>query len=435
MTPEDIWADFEDSLARFNVGTMANSRVVEDCLDTFDAFDEDASAASFYRAAEQAASPMSTIGGELPKRFRRWVDSLAVGTADRPLKKIFRNGKVLCFNYTEFVETMYGVPSENVCYIHGSRKRRKGCLPEKLILGHLPGASDDAYDFDDGYPRRSKDSFRRAMVKLAQENAIEIISKWDEELTKDSRKIIREHKDFFDGLGNITAVVTVGHSFTPVDHDYFAAVVAALPNPGAIQWYFGCHGLHDLERLEQMLVKLGLERTNVHICPTDNIQTTPFPAAPVKPVANIPKEKVRCVSQDGRWQMIMYGAWLSIRDTRQEKDVYCILCSTPVGRGFFAQDAGLLFVILFGAEPGVLLFRRTDEIWKFVNELHPSGHMHLLNQRLNYVYLTDNQIVFVYNNRVCSFSLDDGSPISSRAVRDARFAHYEGLEVGQHFKR
>ena len=104
-------------------------------------------------------------------------------------------------------------------------------------------------------------------------------------------------------------------------------------------------------------------------------------------------------------------------------------------RGFFAQDARLLFVILFGAEPGVLLFHRTDESWKFVNELHPSGHMHLLNQRLNYVYLTDNQIVFVYNNRVCSFSLDDGSPISSRAVRDARFAHYEGLEVGQHFKR
>lgn len=95
----------------------------------------------------------------------------------------------------------------------------------------------------------------------------------------------------------------------------------------------------------------------------------------------------------------------------------------------------MLFVIIFGAEPGVLLFRRTGENWQFVNELHTSGHMHLLNQRLNYVYLTDIQILFVYNNRVCTFSLDDGNLVSSRAVRNARFAHYEGLEIGQHFKR
>ena len=73
--------------------------------------------------------------------------------------------------------------------------------------------------------------------------------------------------------------------------------------------------------------------------------------------------------------------------------------------------------------------------WQFVNELHLSGHMYLLNRRLSYVYLTDDQIVFVYNNRVCSFSLDDGKLISSKAVRNARVAHYEGLEVGQYFKR
>lgn len=435
LTPEDIWADFEDSLAQFNVGAMASSWLVEDWLDMFDAFDKDASVASFYMAAERAADPISTIGDELPRRFRRWVDSLTVGTADRPLKELFRNSKVLCFNYTEFVETMYGVLSENVCYIHGSRKRKKGRPTEKLILGHSPGASDDAYDFVDDHRKGSKNPFRSKMVELAQENAIRIISERDKEMTKDSRKIIDEHKDFFDGLGDVTTVVTIGHSFASVDQDYFAAVAAALPDPGSVRWYFGCHGLHDLERLEQMLKKLDLDRSRVCICPTDNIRTPPLPAVSAKPVVNIPKEKMRCVSQDGRWQMLTCGAWLLIRDTKQKKDVYSILCSTPASRGFFTQNAGLLFVTIFGAESGVLLFRRMDESWKFVNELHPSGHMYLLNQRLNYVYLTDDQIVFVYNNRVCRFSLNDGKLVSNRAVRNARFAHYDGLEIGQHFKR
>lgn len=363
------------------------------------------------------------------------MDSLTVGIADRPLKELFRNSKMLCFNYTEFVETMYGVPSENVCYIHGSRKRKKGRPTEKLILGHLPGASDDAYDFDDGRRRGAKNPFRRKMVELAQENAIRIISEWDEELTKDSRKIIHEHKNFFDGLSGIATVVTVGHFFAPVDQDYFAAVVAALPDPGAVRWYFGCHELHDLERLERMLLKIGLDRSRVYVCPTDNIRTTPLPTAFAKPAVNTPKEKLRYASPDGRWQMITCGTWLSIRDTKQKKDAYRVLCATPASRGFFTQDARLLFVVAFGAEPGVLLFRRTDENWQFVNELHPSGHMHLLNQRLNYVYLTDDQIVFVYNNRVCRVSLDDGNLISNKAVRNAGLAHYEGLEVGQHFKR
>ena len=328
---------------------------------------------------------------------------------------------------------MYGVPSENVCYIHGSRKRKKGHPPERLILGHLPGASADTYDFDDERRWKGKDPFRRAMVKLAQENALWIISEWDEELTKDSRKIIHAHQDFFDGLRSITTVVTIGHSFAPVDQDYFAAIVAALPNPGAVRWYFGCHGLHDLERLGRMLPKLSLDRSCVYVCPTDNIRTTPLPTASAKPAA--PKEKVRCASQDGRWQMITCGTWLSIRDTKQTKDVYRILCPTPASRGFFAQEARLLFVVLLGAVPGVLLFRRTDERWQFMNELHPSGHMYLLNRRLNHVYLTDDQVIFVYNNRVCRFSLNDGNLISNKAVRNARFAPYEGLEVGQHFQR
>lgn len=391
LTPEDIWADFEDSLAQFNVRAMASSWLVEDWLDTFDAFDEDASATSFYMAAEWAAEPMRAIGDDLPKRFRRWVDSLTVGTVDRPLKELFRNSKVLCFNYTEFVETMYGVPSENVCYIHGSRKRKKGRPTEKLILGHSPGASDDAYDFVDDHRKGLKNPFRNKMVELAQENAIRIISEWDKELTKDSRKIIGEHKDFFDGLGGVTTVVTIGHSFASVDQDYFAVVAAALPDLGSVRWYFGCHGLHDLERLEQLLINIGLDRSNVYVCPTDNIRTTPLPAVSAKPTVNVPREKVRCVSSNGRWQMVTCGTWLSIRDMIQEKDVYCALCSTPANRGFFAQDAGLLFVIIFGAEPGVLLFRLTDENWQFVNELHLSGHMYLLNQRLNYVYLTDDQ--------------------------------------------
>lgn len=109
-TPDDIWADFENALAKFNAKAMSSAFMVDNYLDIFDAYDGDSGAAEFYMAAEAAANPIATVADELPRRFRMWVNSLSVGTDDRPLQSMFRKGKVLCFNYTEFVESLYGIP-------------------------------------------------------------------------------------------------------------------------------------------------------------------------------------------------------------------------------------------------------------------------------------------------------------------------------------
>lgn len=47
LTPEDIWADFEDALAHFNVRAMGNKFIVDNCLDMVDAYDQDAGATDF----------------------------------------------------------------------------------------------------------------------------------------------------------------------------------------------------------------------------------------------------------------------------------------------------------------------------------------------------------------------------------------------------
>jgi len=59
-------------------------------------------------AVEAAVNPIINLVNELLPAFRRWVNSLEVGTDDRPLADLIRSdGRVLDFNYTEFVETLY----------------------------------------------------------------------------------------------------------------------------------------------------------------------------------------------------------------------------------------------------------------------------------------------------------------------------------------
>ena len=97
-------------------------------------FDEDSGAAEYYMALEMAAEPMRSITEELEKKFRRWIEKLEIGTHDRPLKSIFHDDKVLCFNYTEFVEELYGVSKSNVCYIHGCRRKKRGHQKRKINI-------------------------------------------------------------------------------------------------------------------------------------------------------------------------------------------------------------------------------------------------------------------------------------------------------------
>lgn len=67
-----------------------------------------------FAAAEMAAAPAMELAVELMDRFTKWINSLQVYTDCRPLKSIIQTGdflerKFLDFNYTEFIEELYGV--------------------------------------------------------------------------------------------------------------------------------------------------------------------------------------------------------------------------------------------------------------------------------------------------------------------------------------
>jgi len=169
LNVEDLWADFEDALAHIDSGAMLD--VVDMWLDDFDAFDLDAQAADFFAAIDTATGPSQTITHDLPRRFRMWVESLKVPDMSyRPLNEVIRNSKTLNFNYTEFIEDLYGVGKNNVCYIHGCRRKEKYHPKDKLIIGHIPGAGDNDLVGDYRLPKY-KSSRKREMVEAAIDTA------------------------------------------------------------------------------------------------------------------------------------------------------------------------------------------------------------------------------------------------------------------------
>lgn len=245
---EDLWADFEDALAHIDSGAMFG--VVDMWLDNFDGYNPDAQAADFFAAVDTATEPAQTITHDLPRRFRLWIESLKVpDMAYRPLNGVIRNSKTLDFNYTEFIEDLYGVEKENVCYIHGCRRKEKYHPKDKLIIGHASGAGDDDLVGDFRLPKY-KSSRKREIVDAAIETAARNLSWYDEETTKNCKDIIKNHQGFFDGLSNVSRVIVVGHSLSPVDWDYFKKIISVNKNKKNIEWFISCHSASNIESIK-----------------------------------------------------------------------------------------------------------------------------------------------------------------------------------------
>lgn len=409
LTAEDIWADFENALGTLNLGLMGSRDVVDMWLDNFGFYDdEDGGAAEFYMAVEAAATPISNLVNSLQPTFRRWIERLEVGTDDRPLSGLIHpQGKVLDFNYTEFIETLYGV--KNVCYIHGSRKE-KG----KLILGHKPGATGGMHERG----RRPK-TYHQAVIDMAQSNVLDLIGQYDKDLTKDSQEIIKEHHSFFDGLSSIEQIVVIGHSISPVDWDYFAEVNKKAERA---RWYFGVFGLNDLQNMTELINNLQIENYNVFR--TDAICTEPRKSD--NETLPLQREvKPRVFRGDGTTVTVRKTYNLMVDNTFE-----VILPNYAKNIVILSE---YILVVLGDLIGNLCLFRRQEKDWTFVAVLESFPHQSLINRRLNHVFLEKDRITFVYNNRVRRYDLSTGKMIANQQVRDARSREYSGKNITNKF--
>ena len=139
---------------------------------------------------------------ELSRRLKMWVNTLRVSDNNKPLAFLKGGYRVLCFNYTEFIETLYGAVGKNICYIHGCRKSANHAA-KKLVIGHRPGIEEEQWSRVDFKPIQSHDNFKRHFVEAALETAVDETRWYDEETTKSCDKIIMSHQSFFDNLTDI----------------------------------------------------------------------------------------------------------------------------------------------------------------------------------------------------------------------------------------
>lgn len=242
-----LWKDFERALADVDRDYFVN-------LGDYwlpDDWTEDDSYAELFYAQDSVREEAEILWKDINKWFRKWVRTIS-WAEDSDNKKIWIDyeARFITFNYTPFLETQYGIPAENILYIHGKGTDNR----QPPVIGH-----DGRDTFNEWYRKASKFTKRHYKGKHSMLPEVEMMTSSVEEYYSLSEKpvdqILLEHKVFLDDLYDVEHVYVLGHSLGNVDIPYFKAVNLANEYPERLHWYVSYHSDKEKNWLENTMQK------------------------------------------------------------------------------------------------------------------------------------------------------------------------------------
>lgn len=265
---DGLWADFEKGMAYINRDYFIEGGAA--ALPDPKKDPEDYSMADLCLPGDFAMGMVEELLDDLRCSFHSWIRSVRAPKSYESKKlMIDTDARFFTFNYTDFLETKYGIPHENIKYIHGQKNSKRG----SLVVGH---AEESDQLFRQWYqkkqyskPRRNKkgkkyyyrDSAWNAYhSELPEYSGIaESAETYYEESRKPVVEIIMNNLDYFRDLYDVRTVYVWGFSFSKVDIPYIREIIRNNDYPEDIRWYVSYRGEEEEKRFKEILTDLGVD--------------------------------------------------------------------------------------------------------------------------------------------------------------------------------
>lgn len=213
----DVWSSIEQALGEYD-----EESILEYCKPDKE-FDFDHSLSASARIEDSPMAIFQPVLDEFRDAFRDWVNSIEISGVEK-VYKLNTDSRYLSFNYTDTLETEYGIAQNQVTHIHGSRLN-----DDEYIIGHNNNRDPSSVWDDDGL--------------TFEQQAYENIIVWMNEFTKQYNRNIANHSSFFNSLYDIKQIVVIGHSMSKIDWPYFEEIIKNIGKD--IPWTVYCHNKED----------------------------------------------------------------------------------------------------------------------------------------------------------------------------------------------
>ncbi len=239
-----LWRDFEKAL-----GSCDMEESFRDCTQSSEEIKDELSRYLTSINDTITVNFVNPLRHDMPQLFMQWVQSIneeilgrqPITEINPALKEFDPEGLFLTFNYTETLEHLYGIPSENICHIHN-----RVAQDETPIVGH-----NTQFKMDEPIEM----TLGEREEKKAMENTLN-------GLKKQHNTNIRNNRYFFNQINqDIDTIVVYGHSVGDIDMPYFRYIKNHV-NPEAT-WWISYLTEQDYENVKTLHKKLKLKREQV----------------------------------------------------------------------------------------------------------------------------------------------------------------------------
>ena len=109
------------------------------------------------------------------------------------------------------------------------------------------------------------------------------------------------------------------------------------------------------------------------------------------------------------------------------RTIFEIILPAEVRRAVFFGPH--LIIKLNDINKNILLFSQNEKGWNFIARLKPTQNQELINRRLQHIYMTNEEITFVYNNRARTFDLRTGIVSWTKHMQGAKDRPFPGTDI------
>jgi len=254
-----LWSEFENGLKEFDPTDLENH---------FNEYLPDYSSDDFrdrdrYDLQYYIQNELQPIQDDLQKAFNTWIASRKIKINIKSKIVFDINALFLNFNYTDVLESVYGISRSKITYIHN----KSGENNLDLLFGHAWNPQEWAKQRAPVMAENLDDEKRQEWIDFQSESydysvmrAYEEIDSFFGKIYKNCETIIIKNQVFFQNIKDIEEINIYGHSLSEVDKPYFK-MIARIINLSIVHWNVSYYSDNEYKAHQLFLESIGIDKS------------------------------------------------------------------------------------------------------------------------------------------------------------------------------
>ena len=272
QSEDDLWSKFEENLANLDV-----EAILEDNREFLpDIASDEFRDRDLHAFPDVMGNILKNLTTDLFEIFKEFINKVDRPKSAGELKlNMDHEALYLTFNYTDTLETLYGIKPLNILHIHNSAFSDY----DELILGHgidpnkfkeekeTPPDDIDGEELEQWYQQHDDWDYS---YDTGKENLLQFFA----QTYKPTKIIIENNEYFFKQIADFETIYVLGHSISDVDLLYFEKIVESIHTD--IKWIVSYYDYKEKEQLFNRLISIGVKAENISMIELTDIQINTF---------------------------------------------------------------------------------------------------------------------------------------------------------------